>query len=274
MTEETAVEKESETTRLLERARGGDAAALEALLLAVQPQLYRFSMKMCRHTADAEDVLQDSMMSLARSFRDFRGTSSLSTWIFTIARSFCIKKRRKSKFAPEREESLDQLDPDEQGRIRSERPGPHEQVESAQVWEQVQAAIQSIEPAYREILVLRDIEGLRAKEVAEIVGISVPAVKSRLHRARSDLRARLATTPYQPQPDCPNIRKAFSQHLEGELSPDICSTMEAHVASCPVCAAECDGLKAALNACSAAPCDVPAAVQERVQEALRARLAL
>lgn len=88
--------QESDTSQLLERARGGDAAALEALLRAVQPQLYRFSMKMCRHTEDAEDVLQDSMMTLARSFRDFRGASSLSTWLFTIARSFCIKKRRKT----------------------------------------------------------------------------------------------------------------------------------------------------------------------------------
>jgi len=264
--------QESDTSQLLERARGGDDAALEQLLSAVQPQLYRFSMKMCRHTEDAEDVLQDSMMTLARSFRDFRGASSLSTWLFTIARSFCIKKRRKGKFAPEREESLEQLAPAEQQRIRSATPGPHEQAESAEIWRQVQAGIQRIEPAYREILVLRDIEGLRAKEVAEIVGISVPAVKSRLHRARAELREHLATTPYQPQPGCPNIRKVFSEHLEGDLSPDICSTMEAHVANCPACATECDGLKAALNVCSTAPCEVPAAVQQRVHEALRATL--
>ena len=262
---------DTNTLQLLERARGGDAAALEALLREVQPQLYRFSMKMCRHTEDAEDVLQDSMMTLARSFRDFRGASSLSTWLFTIARSFCIKKRRKSKFAPEREESLEQLAPAEQ-QIRSVMPGPHEQAESAEVWRQVQTGIQGIEPAYREILVLRDIEGLRAKEVAEIVGISVPAVKSRLHRARAELRDYLATTPYHPEPGCPNIRKVFSEHLEGDLSPEICSTMETHVASCPACAVECHGLKAALNACSAAPCEVPEAVQKRVREALRKAL--
>jgi RNA polymerase sigma-70 factor, ECF subfamily len=264
--------QESDPSRLLESARDGDSAALEALLRAVQPQLYRFSMKMCRHTEDAEDVLQDSMLTLARSFRDFRGASSLSTWLFTIARRFCIKKRRKSKFAPKWEESLEQLAPAEQQRIRSATPGPHEQAESAEIWQQVHAGLQRIEAAYREILVLRDIEGLPAKEVAEIVGISVPAVKSRLHRARAELREHLATTSYGPQPGCPNIRQVFSQHLEGDLSPDICSTMEAHVANCPACAVECDGLKAALNACSTAPCEVPAAVQQRVQEALRKAL--
>ena len=264
--------QDSDTSLLLERARGGDAEALEELLRAVQPQLYRFSMKMCRHTEDAEDVLQDSMITLARSFRDFRGASSLSTWLFTIARSFCIKKRRKSTFAPDREESLEQLCAKEQERLKSTTPSPHKQAESAEIWRQVQDGIQRIEPAYREILVLRDIEGLRAKEIAEVVGISVSAVKSRLHRARAQLREHLAATPYRPQPGCPDIRTVFSQHLEGDLSPDVCSTMEAHVARCLPCAAECEGLRSALNACSTAPDGVPAAVQVRVKEALRQAL--
>ena len=187
--------QDNETSELLERARGGDEAALQELLIMVQPQLYRFSMKMCRHTQDAEDVLQDSMLSLARSFRDFRGSSTLSTWLFTIARNFCIKKRRKSKFAPKGEESLEQLPTAEQHQIRATTPDPHQQAESAEIWQQVQAGIKRIEPAYREILVLRDIEGLRAKEVAEVVGISVSAVKSRLHRARSQLREQLSSSP-------------------------------------------------------------------------------
>ncbi len=266
------MEHTSDHSLLLERAQAGDAAALDALLRAVQPQLYRFSMKMCRHTADAEDVLQDSMLTLARSIRDFRGASSLSTWLFTVARSFCIKKRRKSKFAPKREESLEQLPAGERGRMKSEAPSPHDQAESAEIWRQVQAAIQRLEPAYREVLILRDIEGLRAKEVAEVVGISVSAVKTRLHRARAQLREHLAATPYRPQPGCPDIRKVFSEHLEGDLSRDMCATMEAHVASCPSCAAECGGLRAALNACSTAPCEVPTAVQARVKQALQEAL--
>ena len=192
--------EDTDTARLLEEARGGDEASLEALLSALQPQLYRFSMKMCQHTEDAEDVLQDSMLTLARSFRDFRGASSLSTWLFTIARSFCIKKRRKSVFAPEREESLEELALGGKVEVSSTQPDPHQRAESAEVWRTVQASIGRIEPSYREILVLRDIEGLSAKEVAEVVDLSVSAVKSRLHRARAQLRELLSESPYRPSP--------------------------------------------------------------------------
>ena len=91
----------------LDAARRGDRDALEALLRDVQPRLYRFSLKMCGQTEDAEDVLQDTLFAAARTVRGFRGASSVSTWLYTIARSFCIKKRRRSKFAPEEERSLE-----------------------------------------------------------------------------------------------------------------------------------------------------------------------
>ena len=92
---------------LLAAARAGDRHALEALLERHQAQVYRFGMKMCRDPEDAKDVLQDTLLAMARGVRDFRGASSLSTWLYTIARSFCIKKRRRSKFAPDEERSLD-----------------------------------------------------------------------------------------------------------------------------------------------------------------------
>ena len=258
-----------EAERLLEQAQAGDTEALEQLLRVVQPQIYRFSMKMCRHTEDAEDVLQDSLLALTRSLRDFRGASSFSTWLFTIVRSFCIKKRRRSKFAPEREESLEQLSAAETQALSSPAPDPSEQAESAELWRHIQRGIQRLEPSYREVLVLRDIEGLRAREVAEVIGISISAVKSRLHRARAQLREQLSSAPYQPAPHCPDIRSLFSQHLEGELSPGLCATIEAHVDECRPCAAECRGLRAALSACSAAPAEVPPEVQARVRALLR-----
>jgi RNA polymerase sigma-70 factor (ECF subfamily) len=78
-------------TDLLTSARAGDGAALEELLLRHQPRIYRFGMKMCRDPEDASDVLQDTLLAMARTIADFRGASSLSTWLYTITRSFCIK---------------------------------------------------------------------------------------------------------------------------------------------------------------------------------------
>jgi RNA polymerase sigma factor (sigma-70 family) len=85
---------------LLEAARGGDRAALEAFIERHQPRVLLFGMKMCRDTEDARDVAQETLLAAARSITRFREASSPSTWLFTIARSFCIKKRRRSKFAP------------------------------------------------------------------------------------------------------------------------------------------------------------------------------
>jgi RNA polymerase sigma-70 factor, ECF subfamily len=237
---------------LLSRAQAGDTRALEDLLKQVQPQLYRFSMKMCRHPEDAEDVLQDSMISIARSLRDYRGTASLSTWLFSITRSFCIKKRRKGKHAPDQTPTADGLD-----RAVSEDLSPEEQVHKAAVWRTVQAAIATLEPEYREVLILRDIEGLSAKEVGAVVDASVGAVKSRLHRARAALREALVPLAPATGPECPDIRALFSQHLEGDVSLDVCSVMEAHVAVCPRCAVECEGLRSVFDACASAPCEIP-----------------
>jgi len=97
----------SSDEELLASARAGDRAALEALLQRHQAQVYRFGVKMCRDPEDAKDVLQDTLLAMARGVRAFRGASSISTWLYTIARSYCIKKRRKSKFAPEAERSLE-----------------------------------------------------------------------------------------------------------------------------------------------------------------------
>jgi len=93
---------EQTDSTVLDEARAGNARALEMLLERHQAQVYRFGLKMCRDPEDAKDVLQDTLLAMARSVRDFRGASSISTWLYTIARSFCIKKRRRSTFAPAR----------------------------------------------------------------------------------------------------------------------------------------------------------------------------
>jgi RNA polymerase sigma-70 factor (ECF subfamily) len=260
---------------LLTAARAGDPGALDTLLRQVQPRIYRFGLRMCRDEEDAKDVLQETLFAAARSLRGFRGGSSLSTWLYAIARGFCIKKRRRSRFAGE-EVSLSGRSP----ALALPDPGPplDEALAGREVEQAVEQAIRALRPAYREVLLLRDVEGLTAPEVAEILGLRVEAVKSRLHRARAAVREHLRPLLEQgvppPEPGCPDIAAALSRHLEGEISPAACADLEAHVAACPRCGPACEALRRALGVCRALPePEVPAAVQAAVRAGIRGLLA-
>lgn len=264
---------------LLEEARKGDRTALEDLLALEQPRIYRFGMKMCGHPEDAADVLQETMLAVARNVGDFRGNSSLSTWLYKIARSFCIKKHRRSKYAPEREESLESGKGGDRMEVEADQKFPDEQVASRQVQKVLQGAIDSLDPMYREVLVLRDVEGLRATEVAEVTGISVQAVKSRLHRARVAIRDKTAPVlgmPVVAEPavgTCQELVAAFTDYVEGDLSPDACSRMEKHLAECEQCHGACDALKKTVALCRDAPTpEVSQSLKESVRDALQSFL--
>jgi RNA polymerase sigma-70 factor (ECF subfamily) len=265
---------------LLAAARAGDKQALEALLERHQPQVYRFGMKMCRDPEDAKDVLQDTLLAMARSVRDFRGASSLSTWLYTIARSFCIKRRRRSKFAPEEDRSLDSDLAGEARHLAAPGDDPAEALARRQVERALEQAIAALEPSYREVLLLRDVEGLSAAEVAEVVGASVQAVKSRLHRARLSVREHVAPllsvdAPPPAAGACPDVLLMFSRHLEGEVSADGCAEMQRHLESCARCRGTCDSLKRTLALCRTVgpSVTVPSAVQDAVKTAVRSFLA-
>jgi RNA polymerase sigma-70 factor (ECF subfamily) len=264
---------------LLAAARQGDTAALETLLVRYEPHLYRFGLTMCGNVEDAGDVAQESLISMARSVRDFRGDSSVSTWLYTIARRFCIKKRRRSKFAPTREESLDAPATDVAQHLADPGPTPEQTATNRELATALAHAIAALDPSQREVLVLRDVDGVSAPEVAKILGVSVAAVKSRLHRARLTVRGELAPALGRPaiaSPRgvlCPDVLTLFSQHLEGEIDPGMCATMEAHLARCPHCRADCESLKRTLAICRQLPTpDVPASVAASVKTAIHAFL--
>ena len=268
----------SSDDELVAAARQGDSAALETLLVRYQPHLYRFGLRMCGNVEDADDVAQQSLISMARSVRDFRGDSSVSSWLYTIARRFCIKKRRRSKFAPTREESLDAAATDMARQLVDPRPNPEQTATNQELATALTHAIDALEPSQREVLVLRDVEGLSAAEVATILGMSVDAVKSRLHRARVAMRAALAPalgrqTIAPPRGVCPDVLTLFSQHLEGEIDPSVCATMEAHLAQCRHCRDACESLKRTLAICRQLPTpDVPTSLAASVKAAINAFL--
>ena len=265
--------KSTDDSALLDAARRGDRSALDALLERHAPQIYRFGMRMCRDPELAKEVLQDTLLAAARGVRDFRGNSSLSTWLFAIARSFCGKLRRRSG-APAR--ALDDA-ASELARIADPAHPPDEALASKEVAHALEGAIAALDPMYREVFILRDVEGLTAAEVAQVVGASEQAIKSRLHRARLAVRQRLAPLLGGAEPGptpgaarCPDVLRLYSRHLEGEISAGVCARMERHVADCTHCRATCDSLTRTLALCKAAPGQsVPIAVQDSVRSAIR-----
>jgi RNA polymerase sigma-70 factor (ECF subfamily) len=274
------VTEASSDERLLAAARAGDKRALETLLERHQPEVYRFGMNMCRDPEDAKDVLQDTLLAMARGVRSFRGASSISTWLYTIARSFCIKKRRRSKFAPERERSLETDVAGEARHLAADGGPPDEALAGRQVERALEQAIAGLEPMYREVLLLRDVEGLSAPEVAEVVGVSVQAVKSRLHRARLSVRQRVAPllgeeAPASASGACPDVLMMFSRHLEDEISAERCAELERHLDGCSRCRGTCQSLRRTLALCRTVgpSVSVPSAVQTSVKRAVRNFLA-
>lgn len=242
------------------------------LLEEYAPTIHRFALRMCRDAEDARDVVQETMLAAARGLGEFRGDASLSTWLFTIARSFCIKTRRLRTGQPDRLLSLESEDVEP---MRSGAAAPDEAAGDRELGRALEAAIDALEPMYREVLLLRDVEGLTAPEVASVLGIGVDAVKSRLHRARMAVRERIAPllrVESSPAPGCPDVVPILSRYLEGEIGRSDCAEMERHVAGCPRCRAQCDSLRRTLVLCRASATGaqpVPADVQEQVRQALR-----
>ncbi|MBI2563654.1 MAG: sigma-70 family RNA polymerase sigma factor [candidate division NC10 bacterium] len=184
---------------LIEASRAGDPAAVEGLVRSHQGRVYGFAMRMCRNVEDAKDILQETFLGMLRSIKEFRGESKFTTWLYRIASNACLKKRRRGVFEPEPEQelSLDDLmpRPGSDGR-KPEIADWSEDAERAllrgELTAQMEAAIDRLPREYKIVLVLRDVEGFSAEETAEMLKLSVPAVKSRLHRARVFVRRELA----------------------------------------------------------------------------------
>jgi RNA polymerase sigma-70 factor (ECF subfamily) len=260
----------------LEAARGGDRAALDRFLAHYQPLVYRFGLRMCGNPDVAADVLQETLIAAARTLPGFRGDSAVSTWLYTIARSFCGKQRRRRKDAPDpaRVVSLDEPGAEIE-LIAGDGPAPDKEVSARELRRALEQAISSLEPMYREVLLLRDVEGLSAPEVGAVMGLGVDAVKSRLHRARVMVREQLAARDEDALPvaagGCLDVAELVSRDREGEISADLCARMERHLDACPRCRGRCDAMRQVLSLCAATPLPVvPAELQAAVRRAIAA----
>ena len=260
---------------LVERARAGDEAALARLVDAYAPSILRFGRKLCRDEQDAQDVMQQTLLSVVTHIGEFRGDSHFTSWLFAIARSHCIKQRTRGAAALPRE-------PLDRAGLAVAAPAhqvPDEAASREQLERALDTAIRALDPDQREVLVLRDVEGLSAVEVGEALGLSVEAVKSRLHRARKALRGQLEPWFEQSTPGaaCPDVVDLLSRYQEGEVTSEVCRTMEAHVDGCSECAKRCHSLRSVLSACSATPVpqlseELKARVREQMRRSLRRQI--
>lgn len=176
----------SQHAAVLERARGGDAAALEQLVRAYHDRVHRFGLRACRDGFDADDAVQEAFTKLARRPDVMRDPSVLS-WLMTTVRNACLRLLR--PFLRERRSLGERAEADE---LPSSDLAPDVALERFRLVHAVHDAIAALETEAREVLLLRDLEGLTGEETASALGISEAAMKSRLHRARSAVRAHLA----------------------------------------------------------------------------------
>ncbi len=158
--------------------------------------IYRFAHRLCGEVESAKDLVQETFLNAYRGLNQFRGDAQISTWLYTIASRACLRMRRRRKGAPERELSLEEFIPATEGEFRLQIPidslSPEDALENKQLRTALDAAIGKLPKKYKMVLVLRDMEGLSAKEVGTIMGLNERAVKSRLHRARLFVRRELS----------------------------------------------------------------------------------
>src|SRR5579863_2734707 len=177
-----------QAVRLLHR---GDEAALEQALALLQNTVFSFSMRVCGQREDAEDTMQEVLLKSVPYLPKFDSPKALVVWLYKVAKNRCLMNRRRSKFAPGPDLSLEELMPDRKEIQQLDRDGrinPEALAIRSEEAGCLRDAIQKLPPPYRVVLVLRDMEGLTDDEVAEITGLRSGTVRVRLHRARLFVR--------------------------------------------------------------------------------------
>lgn len=170
---------------IIDAAQGGDPHALEALILGSHPHVTRFALRLCSSRDDAEDAAQEALTVLYREVGSLRVAAALSSWAFQIVKNECL---RRSRGAMRRRESTSRL---ADLASRTEGRTAEDLALGRMEAQRVAAAICELPPGFREVLVMRDVQGLSGGEVARRLGLSTAAMKSTLHRARLALRVRL-----------------------------------------------------------------------------------
>lgn len=177
---------------LILEAQAGNSKALAELVKRYEKTIYSFAFKVCRNLEKAENTMQETFISMVKSLKQFDGKSKLSTWLYRITANHCLMEYRKRKHNYISIDDDDSLISEES--IADWSDVPSFSLENDELKSVLDDAIQKLSPDYRIVFLLRDVEGLSTEETGKITELSIPAVKSRLHRARAFLRKEISRT--------------------------------------------------------------------------------
>lgn len=183
----------TEYARLVTSAAAGDRQAMERLLVRAQEVAYRFSLLVCGHPEDAEDVMQDALLKTYRYVNRIDRPDAFRTWLYSTVRNACLMKRRRRAGEPAKFVSLERDVDSHAGAasaidVPDEQPSVDQRLIDDWMDGRLREALKKLPPEYRMVVVMREMEGLSTREVAAVTGYSEANVKTRLHRARLMLR--------------------------------------------------------------------------------------
>jgi len=273
-----------ELIRAADLLRRNTPEAIEEAIGLLQNTVYSFSMKVCGHSEDAEDTMQEVLYRSLGHLATIRGPQELAVWLYTVTRNRCWRMRRKSAHAPTHLLSLDELMPtgEELGRLMQDAAeDPEGNLLHAEQHYLLHQAILRIPALLRIVLVLHDMEELTTEQVAQVLDLEQGTVRIRLHRARLWVRKEMnrvlsersedsdETQPLAKKPkgthskgrerpaECRDLFANLSEYLDGRVEPLTCDQMRGHIEACPSCVAFLRDLRAAIDRCRSLemPCD-------------------
>lgn len=178
------------------RARGKDEAAFEELVSRYEDKLYRLAMRFVRNETDAQEILQDAFLSAWRNLPTFEGRAQFGSWMYRVTVNAALMLLRSRNRHPE--VTVDDVEPAslnqavmESGQMRSNADWsqrPDDQLQSDELRQHIAVSVDALPEGLRTVFLLRDVDELSTEDTAELLGLSIPAVKTRLHRARLALR--------------------------------------------------------------------------------------
>jgi len=233
----------SDELALVQAAKQGDVSAFEDLVRRYDRNVFRIAQHITQNREDAEDVVQDAFLKAYSNLDQFQGQSKFYTWLVRIAVNEALMKLRRRR--PERMVSLDEDVKTEEDSVPREvadwSPNPEQLYKQAELKDILTRTVQGLPPSFRTVFVLRDVEGLSTEETADALGLSVPAVKSRLLRAQPVLQE---TREWRwPKVKCSEFLQELTNYLDGALDDRTKSELEDHLAWCHNCYVVCDTTK-------------------------------